>query len=525
MTRAWICALSCAVVWGCASESGVDNSGPEAARTILEASLRAMGTIPAAGVEFSTDGTLDKSPEGQGFNLASASAGPFRERIAVDPSGAAVARHYREDRYDGTFEWVGEVYGPGDTTLVILPALQAVLRSTDPAGSEPRARIRRRVPHLLIRELLDTPNGVRSVRGAGEGGLVRVETRLDGREATLAFGTGDTLLAELSFDEELEGLGRSRITWLFDEYRSLPDGLWFPERIAMHIGDRVYLDLRVSEVRRPIADPDPFTAPDSARLIDLPPDPEDAEGDDPGPPLEPMEVAEGIYQVPNVRGGFAPIFVEFDDFVIAVDAPAGFPLLPEIPPGHTDPAPHWSHHAERFVDAIHGVVPGKPIRYVVLTHGHQDHIGGVRAFVAAGATVLGPPQIRAWVQRLVSDTELGPDRLTEVGEPLSWEDVAEPRVITDGRRQLHILPVDGNPHADGMLVVHEPDADLMFVSDLVTPNRLEVYPRASHRALDQFFLLWLDAVGLAPARILAMHGAGELTPEHLARLRQNGRDS
>ena len=34
------------------------------------------------------------------------------------------------------------------------------------------------------------------------------------------------------------------------------------------------------------------------------------------------------------------------------------------------------------------LVPNKPIKYLINTHHHFDHFGGVRAYVAAGATIV-----------------------------------------------------------------------------------------------------------------------------------------
>ena len=38
--------------------------------------------------------------------------------------------------------------------------------------------------------------------------------------------------------------------------------------------------------------------------------------------------------------------------------------------------------------------PGKAIKYLVLTHHHNDHSGGIRAFAAEGATLVVPAQTR-----------------------------------------------------------------------------------------------------------------------------------
>ena len=126
----------------------------------------------------------------------------------------------------------------------------------------------------------------------------------------------------------------------------------------------------------------------------------------------------------------------------------------------------------------------------------------------------------AWVERLATQPVVDGDRLSGNPRPLLWEDVTADRTIGDGTFELQILTVEASEHADGVLTVHVPRADLMFVSDLVTPTRVDAYPRENHAALDRAFVAWLDSRGLAPTRILAMHGSGELTPAHLQKLRR-----
>ena len=41
-----------------------------------------------------------------------------------------------------------------------------------------------------------------------------------------------------------------------------------------------------------------------------------------------------------------------------------------------------------MIEHVKGLVPGKPIRFVVNSHQHFDHAGGVRAAVAEGATIV-----------------------------------------------------------------------------------------------------------------------------------------
>jgi glyoxylase-like metal-dependent hydrolase (beta-lactamase superfamily II) len=224
--------------------------------------------------------------------------------------------------------------------------------------------------------------------------------------------------------------------------------------------------------------------------------------------------------VRNLRAGFHPMFIEFQDFIVAIDAPAGYRLLNELPAGDVAPGPSSAWLSERYLQLIRETVPDKPVRYVVVTHFHNDHAGGVRAFIAEGATVLASPTAGPAIRRLARTPHtLAPDRLARSPRPLQLEIVDGTRSITDGRRRLEIIDVGSNPHTENMLIARMPDQDLVFVSDLMDGASLENFPSASHAPLDRFFADWLERRGLTPARIFTMHGTGLVTPDHLARLR------
>jgi glyoxylase-like metal-dependent hydrolase (beta-lactamase superfamily II) len=206
--------------------------------------------------------------------------------------------------------------------------------------------------------------------------------------------------------------------------------------------------------------------------------------------------------------------VAFEEFLVAVDAPASFPMLGKIPAEETDPAPYFGWHSERLVEAITRPFPDRPLRYLILTHAHEDHVGGVGAFVAAGATVFAAPAVRPVVEHLVAlpgGTRSG----GQEGPALHFESIEGKRVIEDDGQRLEVLPLTTNPHAEGLLVVHLPAHKALFVSDLITPEPLEVYPRAAHAALDRFLAGWIAESGPEVERVLSMHGAPFATAQHL----------
>jgi glyoxylase-like metal-dependent hydrolase (beta-lactamase superfamily II) len=483
---------------------------------MLLTTIDAMGTDAAlealGAVAVYSSGTLDKAAEGQAYSPLVSAPADYAETTAVEPLGVAALWDYREQRYDGTHESFGESYsGPSLRRLLLHDVGLAIpLRTVE--SDEDRARIRRRFPQLLLRELLRDSASL--VTLPAQGGLRRIQGALrSGMPVTVSVDASTLFVRSVSFEQVVPGRGRATIEWWYTDYGEVATGVWLPSQYGSRIGGLKYTTMSVDSVRS--GDVSVFEPPEGLQLLEVREAPTQT-----GPrPLELRRLAEGVFAVPNVRSGFAPLVVEFDDFLVAVDAPASFPLLGRIPAGETDPAPSMSWHAERFVDLLQGQWPEKPISYLVLTHHHEDHVGGVRAFVSAGTTILGPPSAIEVAERLASlPPDMVQDRLSRSPQSISSETVEQPRRISDGSRSLQLVPVHGNPHADGMLVVSIQDAAMVYVSDLVTPGPLDAYPSANHRALDDFFATWLRSSGLSPDFVWTMHGDEPLTSEHLAQV-------
>ena len=83
------------------------------------------------------------------------------------------------------------------------------------------------------------------------------------------------------------------------------------------------------------------------------------------------KLADGVFVIQNVAGqNQNTIAIEFKDYIFAVEAPVS------------------SDGADNVIKRIKEAIPGKPIRYVAVTHHHSDHIGGLRSFIAEGATIV-----------------------------------------------------------------------------------------------------------------------------------------
>ena len=103
-----------------------------------------------------------------------------------------------------------------------------------------------------------------------------------------------------------------------------------------------------------------------------------------------VELAPNVQQV--VGGSANNLIVALKDSLVVFDAP--------ISEGQS----RW------VIDAAKAKYPGKPIKYLVLTHHHMDHTGGTRTYVAEGATVVVPAPTRPLREMLQSGAHRGTGR-------------------------------------------------------------------------------------------------------------------
>jgi len=171
-------------------------------------------------------------------------------------------------------------------------------------------------------------------------------------------------------------------------------------------------------------------------------------------------------------------------------------------------APVNSRRSATALAEIRRVAPGKPVKYVVSTHFHSDHIGGLRPFIAEGATIVTTPTARQVITDfLVTGTRTrgAPDTLSKAPRVAVIELAGKKRVLGDANHRIEVLDVSPNPHASEILVVWLPGERLLFegdVLDLLVPENRPSMPGDDTRALAKS----IAALGLDVDRIIAVHG-------------------
>lgn len=164
-------------------------------------------------------------------------------------------------------------------------------------------------------------------------------------------------------------------------------------------------------------------------------------------PSEPVveKLGDGLYLL---RGSYNRLFAVFHDHIVVFEAPLN------------------SRYSETALQLIRAAVSGKPIRYVVATHFHYDHVAGLRPFVAEGVTILTTPDAKSVIERVASARHtMHPDALSRNPQAPRIEVVAGERVLDDGTNRVELYDFGPHEHVAQLLVAYFPKQKLLFVAD------------------------------------------------------------
>jgi glyoxylase-like metal-dependent hydrolase (beta-lactamase superfamily II) len=159
-------------------------------------------------------------------------------------------------------------------------------------------------------------------------------------------------------------------------------------------------------------------------------------------------------------------------------------------------------------DTVRKTVPNKPIRYVVNTHAHYDHAGGLRTYVAQGITVIThevnkPFFEQAWAR----PRTIQPDALSKSPKPVRIETVGDQKVLADSSRTLELYHMKDSGHNTGTLIAYLPKERLLMYGDGYNPPAGDD-PRDPTRTPEYMLQLneSVQRLKLNPVRIAPVHG-------------------
>jgi glyoxylase-like metal-dependent hydrolase (beta-lactamase superfamily II) len=248
-------------------------------------------------------------------------------------------------------------------------------------------------------------------------------------------------------------LGDKMVELRWSDYRDVGNGVKLPFRLHGHMGDHPlipgghnWIDLRVSDIK--------VNVPDAAQAV--PDNVQNAPA--PQERVVATTLAPGV--VLMAGGSHNSVAVEFKDFVTVIEGPLS------------------NQRSNAVIAEVRKTFPNKPIKYLVNTHNHFDHLGGVRGYVAEGATVITDDRNRNFYQRVVFAPQprtLQPDRLSQrpfapTGPgTLALQTFTDHYTISDGNETIELFHVDGLNHSDNMLIAYLPKEKIVVNADLYGP--------------------------------------------------------
>jgi glyoxylase-like metal-dependent hydrolase (beta-lactamase superfamily II) len=219
----------------------------------------------------------------------------------------------------------------------------------------------------------------------------------------------------------------------FTEYRDF-GGILFPAHIVRTQGGKMRLELMISAVK--VNPPVVIPVPEGMREAMMAPVKVTAD-----------KLSDGVYWMRGFQ--WHSVAVDQGDHIVMIDAPLD------------------EKRSLAVIAKIKETIPNKPITYLINTHAHFDHAGGVRTYVDEGATIVTLPMNRAFFERIWRYPHtLNPDRLALSKKTPKFLTVTNGKlVLSDSKRPIEIHEQVGTAHSDAIVMVYLPVEKMLVQVD------------------------------------------------------------
>jgi glyoxylase-like metal-dependent hydrolase (beta-lactamase superfamily II) len=201
------------------------------------------------------------------------------------------------------------------------------------------------------------------------------------------------------------------------------------------------------------------------------------------------KLADGVFYLTG--GSHHSVAIEQRDHIVIVEAPLN------------------EERSLAVIAKVKETIPNKPIKYLVNTHAHFDHSGGLRTYVDAGVTIVTHQTNQSYYQKIWAEPHtLNPDRLASSKKTATFETFKDKHVLTDGARKIEIYPIAGNSHNDAFALVYLPAEKILVEADAYTPLAPGATPPASINPYSVNLYENIQKLKLDVGQIAGLHGPG-----------------
>jgi glyoxylase-like metal-dependent hydrolase (beta-lactamase superfamily II) len=269
-------------------------------------------------------------------------------------------------------------------------------------------------------------------------------------------------------------LGDMPVETTYTAYKDF-NGVKFPTTIVQKEGGSPVLNLTVTEAK---ANPDlSLTVPDNVKAAKIPP-----------VNVTNQKLADGVWFLAG--GTHNSVLVEFPNYAVMVESPLN------------------DARATGILAEAKKLIPEKPIKYLINTHDHFDHAGGVRYFVAEGATVITQDGNKSFYEQAwKAPRSLEPDHLAQSPKKATFVTFKDKYVLSDGGREIDIYRIPGDIHNAVMSLVYLPKEKILIEADDFTPAPPNApFPGPRSHAGTVLLAQQLQQMKLDVATVAPLHG-------------------
>lgn len=449
-------------------------------RRLLPLLLAIPAASTAATTEFCLEGEFDIGYRLQGMSPDSSEPVPTSWcLITEDRSARVLYSATGKANPDMANSW-SVSYLPPDTVRIVNRSAPPDIEFQGTDNADEARRVRRIDPRRLLEEL-------DARRGGIEGLDAAISHSADGGERLLGVST----------TADLPLRGRVPVEWNWD---------WAdPERPTLELvvdGRTVFTATGRWRSLSPQEAEATWIVTPGADKIEVPGDRWPARVS-----MQLINLTDDVYLVRGVRTGFQHLVVDTPDGLIVADAPAGWVEFHQLPPADLVPGLGISGLSEIFIDFLEQEFDDRRIRAVALTHFHDDHAGGARAFSAAGANIYVPAEHSAFLAAALNRKDMPADRKANIGGLSKITSVDGTLEVGAAPNRVRFVPLGPNPHVGAMLGVWAVDQNYFFVSDVHVPRDESPTPRAERAATECWFALWASENLPADVNVVNSHSA------------------
>jgi metallo-beta-lactamase superfamily protein len=428
------------------------------AKSVIEATIKNMGDFKS----------IQYSGSGAQFNLGQ-SVSPN------DPWPRTELKSFtRTVDYDKQASRNEAVNAQGASTIQFLAG--------DKAWGQAGANITTSAPAVITERQLQiwlTPHGF--LKGAlankatakKSGKLTLVTFTAMGKYRVVGTISADNLVEKVETRLDNAVLGDMPVETTYSDYRDL-GGFKFPGKIVQKQGGHPFFDLTVETAQANVALD--LTVPDTVR-----------QATPPKVQVTSEKLADGVWYLAG--GTHHSVAVEFADHVAVIEAPLN------------------EDRSNAVIAEVKKLLPAKPIRYLINTHHHFDHSGGLRTYVAEGATIITHQSNKAFYETTFkSPHTLNPDRQWREKNKAKILAVGAKHVMSDSARAVELHLIQDNQHNTGIIMAWLPKERLLVEVDVYTPLPPNATPPANPNPNMVNLYENIQRLNLDVNRIVPLHG-------------------